>query len=58
MHFMDREIERCSREIANIEAEIRTGNPDVEGLCLALTDWSVELRILEEASRQNAAAGL
>ena len=24
------------------------GNPDVEGLCLALSDWSAELRILEE----------
>jgi hypothetical protein len=33
--------------LAAIEAEIRAGNPDVEGLCLALSDWSAELRILE-----------
>jgi hypothetical protein len=23
------------------------GHPDVEGLCLALSDWSAELRILK-----------
>jgi len=33
--------------LAAIEAEIRAGNPDVEGLCLAQSDWSAELRILE-----------
>jgi len=27
---------------------LRAGHPDVEGLCLALTDWANELRILEE----------
>ena len=26
------EIERCLREIAAIEAELRAGNPDVQGL--------------------------
>jgi len=26
--------------------ELRAGNPDVEGLCLALSDWSAELRLL------------
>jgi hypothetical protein len=26
---------------------LRAGYPDVEGLCLALADWSAELRILE-----------
>jgi hypothetical protein len=40
-------IERCHRELAAIEAEIRAGNPDLQGLCLALSDWSTELRILE-----------
>ena len=25
---------------------LRSGHPDVEGLCLALADWSAELRIL------------
>jgi hypothetical protein len=33
--------------LAVIEAEIRAGNPDIEGLCLALSDWSAELRILQ-----------
>src|ERR1700720_2798943 len=45
-------MERCRREIAAIEAEILAGNPDVEGLCLALSDWSVELSILEAEQRQ------
>jgi hypothetical protein len=27
--------------------ELRAGNPDVHGLCLALVDWSAELRIVE-----------
>jgi hypothetical protein len=37
---------RCRQEIAAIEAEIRAGNPDLQGLCLALADWSAELRLL------------
>lgn len=40
-------MERCRREIAEIEALIIAGHPDVAGLCLALSDWSAELRILE-----------
>ena len=28
-------------------SELRSGNPDLMGLCLALSDWSAELRILE-----------
>jgi hypothetical protein len=44
------EIERCRREIASVEAELLAGNPDVQGLCLALSDWSAELRILERQS--------
>jgi hypothetical protein len=35
---------RCRQEIAAIEDQIRAGNPDGEGLCLALADWSAELR--------------
>jgi hypothetical protein len=46
------EIERCRREIAAIEAELLAGNPDVHGLCLALSDWSAELRILENEKRR------
>jgi hypothetical protein len=30
-----------------VEAEILAGNPDLQGLCLALSDWSAELFILE-----------
>jgi hypothetical protein len=26
---------------------IHAGHPDVEGLCLALSDWSAELRLLQ-----------
>ena len=45
-------MKRCKREIVAIEAEILAGNPDVEGLCMALRDWSEELRILEAEQRQ------
>jgi hypothetical protein len=45
-------MERCLREIAAIEAELIAGNPDVQGLCLALSDWSAELRILQDEKRR------
>jgi hypothetical protein len=45
-------MERCRREIAAIEAEILAGNPDLPCLCLALSDWSAELRILQNAERR------
>jgi hypothetical protein len=35
-----------------IEAELRSGNPEIEGLCLALSDWSAQLRFLNEKSRR------
>ena len=41
-------MERCRREIAAIEALLLAGHPDIEGLCVALSDWSTELRILEK----------
>ena len=44
---VDTAIERCRFEIAAIEALLLSGHPDVEGLCLALSDWSEELRLLE-----------
>jgi hypothetical protein len=44
-------MERCRREIEAIEAEILAGNPDVAGLCLALSDWWAELRIIEAEQR-------
>lgn len=45
-------MERCRREIAAIEAEILAGNPDLQGLCLALSDWSAELCILQDQKRR------
>ena len=42
-----REVDRCRAEIATIETLLLGGHPDVEGLCMALADWSAELRILE-----------
>lgn len=36
---------------ANPVETLRAGNPDVQGLCLALMDWSAELRILESERR-------
>jgi hypothetical protein len=44
-------MDRCRREIASVEAELLAGNPDVEGLVLALSDWSEELRILQKELR-------
>jgi hypothetical protein len=36
-------------EIAEIEALIRAGHPDLQGLCQALGDWSAELKLIESA---------
>ena len=44
------EIERCEQEIVEIERLIRAGYPDIEGLCLALSDWRVELRLIQGMS--------
>ena len=41
------EIERCRKEIAGIEAQLRSGHRDLHGLLLALTDWHAELRLLQ-----------
>jgi hypothetical protein len=40
-------MERCQREIEAIEEQLRAGHSDLQGLCLALADWSAELRIIE-----------
>jgi hypothetical protein len=40
-------IERCRQEIAMVEGQLRSGHPDVQGLCRALVDWSAELRLLK-----------
>jgi hypothetical protein len=42
------EAERCRREIGVIEALLRSGHPDLDGLCLALSDWWAELRLIEQ----------
>ena len=47
-------MDRCRREIAAIEAEILAGNPDLLGLCRALSEWSAELRILQDEERRQA----
>jgi hypothetical protein len=44
-------MDRCHREIAEIEALIRTGHPDLQGLLLGLADWSAELRLLGKMRR-------
>lgn len=41
-------MERCRREIAEIESQLQAGHTDIEGLLLALSDWSAELRLLEK----------
>jgi len=43
-------VDRCRAEIAATESLLLAGHPDVEGLCMALADWSAELRILEAGS--------
>jgi hypothetical protein len=45
-------IERCRREIAEIEMLLLAGHSDVQGLCLALSDWSAELRLIERVCRE------
>ncbi len=51
------EIERCLREIGEVESQLRSGHRDLQGLLLALTDWQVELRLLErEAALHREAA--
>ena len=43
-----REVDRCRAEIAAAKSLLLAVHPEVEGLCMALADWSAELRILEE----------
>jgi hypothetical protein len=51
---LQREIERCRREITEAETKLRVGHPEVAGLCLALRDWSTELRILKGTHASSA----
>jgi hypothetical protein len=50
-------MEHCRREIEVIEAQIRVGHVDVQGLCLALSDWSGELRLLLADERKKSRRG-
>ena len=45
------DLARCDAEVAHIEALLRGGHLDVEGLLLALSDWSFEKRLIEAAIR-------
>jgi hypothetical protein len=42
------ELDRCDAEIREIEALLRCGHPDMEGLLLALSDWRKERRLVTE----------
>jgi hypothetical protein len=46
------EMNRCREEIAAIEALIIAGHPDLQGLCLALSDWWAGLRMIEKEMDQ------
>ena len=46
------DLARCDAEIAAIEDLLRAGHSDLEGLLLALSDWSSEKRLVEAAIRK------
>ena len=52
--FLERQadIVRCQLEIAAAEAALLAGHPDVGVLCVALSDWSAELRILSKPNEE------
>ena len=41
-----------------MESQIRAGHLDIQGLCLALADWSAELSILIAEQRREKPPGL
>jgi len=49
-------IARCDAEIVHAKAQLLAGHPDIEGLCMALSDWSEEKRMIE-AEVRGAVAG-
>jgi hypothetical protein len=55
---MQPEIERCRREIAGIEAQLRSGHPDLHGLVLALVDWHAELQLIERDTLNSFRGGV
>lgn len=42
------ELARCDRELADARAALLAGDPCVEGLCLAISDWAEERRVIEQ----------
>lgn len=50
-------MQRCQVEIDHVESQLRAGNRDVAGLCLALNDWNQELRLIEKEIVRAAADG-
>jgi hypothetical protein len=50
----DLDLARCDREIAEARAALRAGHLDIEGLCLAIHDWSGERRLIEAARKDPA----
>lgn len=48
---MRKDLARCEQEIAAIEAQLREGAGDVEGLLQGLQDWAYEKRMILEESR-------
>jgi hypothetical protein len=42
--------ERCDAEIREIERLLRSGHPEVTGLCRALVDWNIERKLLNGLS--------
>jgi hypothetical protein len=43
--------------LAEIEGMLRSGHPDVPGLCLALADWSAELQLILQSSNAREPQG-
>jgi hypothetical protein len=37
-----------------VEAQLRAGHPDLQGLCRALAVWSRELRLIQNLQANNA----
>ena len=41
------ELARCDRELAEARAALLAGDPCIEGLCLAISDWAEERALIE-----------
>jgi hypothetical protein len=43
-----KELQRCDRQIAEAEATLRSGYPDIDGCLLWLYDWRCERKLIED----------